>query len=265
MFVVLAGEGTVRANGARHAIAPGDVFVHPPGTAHQTINTGTADLEVYIIADNPAGDVWYYPDSNKWGLATYRKFFRLVELDYFDGEGETIAPAAAKPAFAAPIASLPFKKANLETLPWDPWSSPKKKFQAASKELSIALGAPRNTPLDQGGHPFDLEFSKIPPGYSCCPFHSHASQWEMYLIVNGTGTARCGDEHHAISVGDVFVHPPREPHQLTNTGADDLVFFLIADNPPVDYWHYPDSNKWGLKAPRTFFRPTEVDYWDGEE
>lgn len=265
MFIVLSGSGTVRANGERHAIAAGDVFVHPPGTAHQTINTGAIDLEVYIIADNPPCDMWYYPDSNKWGLAQYRKFFRLTELDYFDGEGEEIPPAAGKPPFAVPASTQPFQKVNFESLPWTPWESPKKKFRATSKELSMALGAKRNTPTDSGGHPFDLEFSTFFAGYSGCPFHSHAAQWELYLIVSGAGIARCGDERIEVKAGDVFVHPPFEAHQLTAHAGADLVFFLIADNPPVDYWNYPDSGKWGIRTPRHIFRMTDVDYFEGEE
>jgi uncharacterized cupin superfamily protein len=265
MFVVVSGNGIARVNGERHAIAAGDVFIHPPGTAHQTINTGSEDLEVTIIADNPAADIWFYPDSNKWGIAPLRKFFRLVELDYFDGEGEDIAPSTPKPPFGAPASSAPFKKVNVDALPWEPWESPKKTFRGTSKELSIALGAQRNAPIEGGGHPFDLELTRFPSGHSGCPFHSHAAQWEMYVIVSGTGVARCGDERQAVRAGDAFVHPPGEAHQLTNTGADDLEFFVITDNPPVDYWHYPDSNKWGLRAPRKFFRPAEVDYWDGEE
>ena len=64
----------------------------------------------------------------------------------------------------------------------------------------------------------------------------------------------------------VGLHPPGDAHQIRNASAtDDLLFYLIADNPPVDYWHYPDSNKWGLRAPRKFFRIAALDYWDGEE
>ena len=56
-----------------------------------------------------------------------------------------------------------------------------------------------------------------------------------------------------------------EAHQFTNTGTDDVLYYLVADNPPVDYGCYPDSNKWGIRAPRKFFRMGEIDYWDGEE
>ncbi len=65
--------------------------------------------------------------------------------------------------------------------------------------------------------------------------------------------------------GDVVLHPPGEAHQFTNTGSDDVLYYLIADNPPADYWHYPDSGKWGCREPRRIFRTADVDYWDGEE
>ena len=62
-----------------------------------------------------------------------------------------------------------------------------------------------------------------------------------------------------------MLHPPGEAHQLTSTGGDDLLYSLVADNPPTDIWHYPDSNKRGHSTTRDFFRMTSANYWDGEE
>ena len=269
LFVVLAGTGTVRAGGETHAIKTGDVFIHPPGEPHQLVNSGTGDLEVLIVTDNPPLDACYYPDSDKWALRPPMKFFRMTEVDYFDGEDEPVPGAAPYPLApapaAAPVAPFASRKIHPDDLPWESWDSPGGKFFGTSKELSIALGAKRKTPPGLGGHPFDLELSKFPPGKSGCPFHRHAAQWELYYILAGTGTARCGDERHVVKPGDVFLHPPGEAHQLINTGEVDLEFFLVADNPPVDYWYYPDSKKWGLPAPRMFFRPEPLDYHYGEE
>ena len=47
--------------------------------------------------------------------------------------------------------------------------------------------------------------------------------------------------------------------------VDDLLLYVIADNPPADCIHYPDSQKWMIKPGRKVFRMTEVDYFDGEE
>lgn len=263
VFLVRSGTGIVRTAAARHAIRAGHVFVHPPAHAHQLSNTSDTDLEVLIVADNPQLDACYYPDSQKWGLRPPAKFFRAVEVDYFEGEDAPIAPASAALTFAG--ATEGFRKLHLDDVPEATWTSPKGKFRGRSKELSIALGAKHNTPTGLGGHPFDLEWSTLAPGETGCPYHTHAAQWELFLILSGTARVRAGAESATLTAGDAVLHPPGEAHQIHNAGADELVFLLIADNPPVDYWHYPDSKKWGLREPRKFFRMTETEYFDGEE
>jgi uncharacterized cupin superfamily protein len=269
LFFVQTGNGTVRAGSASHEVRSGDVFVHPPGEPHQLINTGAADLEVLIIADNPELDAFYYPDSDKWGLRPPGKYFRMSETSYFDGEEPTVPGAQPyQPSGFPPAPTLaPFaqRKLHIDSIAWDEWRSTRGKFRGTSKELSIALGAKRNTPTGLGGHPFDLELSKLAPGETGCPFHRHAAQWEMFLLLTGTATVRVENTAVTLHAGDVILHPPGEAHQITNAGTSDLTFFLIADNPPVEYWHYPDSNKWGMRQPRKFFRTMDVDYWDGEE
>ena len=274
LFVILAGEATVRAGDGTLPAKTGEVFIHPPGEAHQLTNAGSADLEVLIIADNPPLDACHYPDSDKWALRPPGKCFRMTEVDYFDGE-ETAPPAV--PAFAPssfrpaaspqPAPATPFaaRKLHPDSLPWEDWSSPKGKFHGTGKSLSIALGAKPNTPPGLGGHPFDLELGKLGPGETGCPYHSHAAQWELFVMLSGTATVRTAAGETAVAAGDIVLHPPREEHAFTNAGETDLLYYLVADNPPVDYWRYPDSGKWGLREPRMFFRPAEADYWDGEE
>lgn len=263
VFLVRRGEGRVRAGAEFFAVRPGDVFVQPPLHAHQLINAGDSELEVLIVADNPQLDAFHYPDSQKWGLRPLGKFFRATEADYFEGEEGAEAATGLPLAFAPAIGG--FRKINVDEIPWDTWASPQGKFRGRSRELSIALGAKRNTPTGLGGHPFDLEWSSLAPGECGCPFHSHAAQWEMFYLLQGTATVRAGAESAPLVAGDVVLHPPNEAHQITNAGADELVFLLVADNPPADYWHYPDSQKWGVRAERKFFRMQEAPYWDGEE
>jgi uncharacterized cupin superfamily protein len=119
-----------------------------------------------------------------------------------------------------------------------------------------------------GGHPFDLTIEKLAPGDTLCPYHDHATQWELFFITSGSGTVRSNGESHAVTTGDVIAHPPGDAHQIINTGEIDLTYILIADNPPVDVCRYPDSKKVGIYDDgdrRELFRATEVDYWDGEE
>lgn len=269
LFVVRAGEGTVRTPDGRHPVKTGDVFIHPPGATHQLLNTGTADLEVVIVTDNPPFDLCHYPDSNKWGGRAFGRVFRLTDCHYLDGEEDPLPGAGphTPPVAKTPPAPPPFAKrrVSIDSLAWENFESPKRKFRGGSKELSLALGALRNTPTGLGGHPFDLELGTVPPGFSGCPYHSHSSQWEFYIFLEGNGTVRTAAGNAPVGPGDVVLHPPGEAHQFTNTGTTDLQYFLIADNPTTDIWQYPDSNKWGFNAPRKFFRPADVNYWEGEE
>lgn len=269
LFLVRSGSGTVRTPEGRTAVETGDVFFHPPGGPHQLINSGPTDLEVLIIADNPPVDGCHYPDSNKWSLRPPGKLFRMTETDYFDGEDTPVAGIApyliAPPPAAPPVAPFAQRKLNLADAAWVAWESPKKKFRSSYQEISIALGAKHHTSTGLGGHPFDLEHGKVAAGQCGCPFHSHSSQWELFIFLSGTATIRTPAGTTVARTGDVILHPPGEAHQFTNTGSDDVHYLLIADNPPTDIWHYPDSNKWGHNSTRDFFRMNEADYWDGEE
>jgi len=159
-------------------------------------------------------------------------------------------------------------KIQMDDIPWVSWSSPKGAFRSSYKELSIALGAKKDAPVGTGGHPFDLMIEKLAPGETSCPYHEHTVQWELFFIMHGTGTVRANDEMYTVSANDVIVHPPGEAHQITNTGDDELLYFIVADNPPFEVCRYPDSGKWGVFGENTrqlFSRPVDADYWNGEE
>ncbi len=270
LFVVQRGEAIVRTPDGNFPVRAGSVFVHPPGVPHQLTNTGRSDLEVLIVADQPPLDSCYYPDSNKRSLRPPGMFFRSTAAHYFDGE-DTLPPDApahptAPPPVMPPVAPFPQRCVHIDDIPWDAWESPKKKYAGRCKELSIALGAKRNTPTGLGGHPFEVELSQLAPGRTGCPFHSHAAEWELFLILSGTANVRAGSGTHLLGAGDVVLHPPGEPHQIANASErDDLLFYIVADNAPVEICHYPDSDKWGFRTPRKFFRARDVDYWDAEE
>ncbi len=158
------------------------------------------------------------------------------------------------------------KKVNTHQLEESTWSSPKGKFAGAGKQVSQALGRdPLSTDLMQR-HPFDVEILRIPPGKVPYPYHSHSAQWEFYHVISGTGTVRHQDGTTPIEPGDAFLFRPGEPHQIANGGAEDLVVYVIADNPVGESCHYPDSGKWLVRSPeRKIVRSEGLEYYDGEE
>jgi uncharacterized cupin superfamily protein len=158
------------------------------------------------------------------------------------------------------------RKINTNDIAEMTWSSPKGKFAGASREISEELGRkPQSTDLNER-HPFDVEICRIPPGKTPYPYHSHSAQWEFYHVISGRGAVRHKEGTTAIEAGDAFIFKPGEPHQLFNDGAEDLVLYVVADNPMGESCHYPDSRKWAVRSPeRRLIRSDALDYYDGEE
>ena len=89
---------------------------------------------------------------------------------------------------------------------------------------------------------------------------------EFYHVISGTGIVRHKDGKTSIEVGDAFLFKPNEPHQLINDGSQDLILYVVADNPIGESCHYPDSQKWIVRSPeRRLIRSEPLDYYDGEE
>lgn len=157
------------------------------------------------------------------------------------------------------------KKINISQIAEAAQRSPKGTFSVLRKHISLALGGLKDTGVSGGGHPFDLEMVRVPRGCAAWPLHSHSAQWELYIIISGSGEVRTPSGIRVVGGGDVFIHPPDEAHQLRNIGSDDLVYYVIADHAAADVIYYPDSDKWFTKPQRKSFRMQEVDYYDGEE
>ena len=85
--------------------------------------------------------------------------------------------------------------------------------------------------------------------------------------MSGEGVVRRDDRKFEVGPNDCFVQRPETAHQITNPSeTEDLVYIVIADNPPADVVNYPDSDKWAVWPPRNLFRMTGVeDYYGGEE
>jgi uncharacterized cupin superfamily protein len=160
------------------------------------------------------------------------------------------------------------RKVNLKEIEERERQSPKGKFGRKSKDISVALGRdPESLDLSKR-HPFDLALVSIPKGKSLCPYHSHSSESELYLVVSGRGKVRDKDGWTEVGPGDAFFFGPGEAHQLSNAGDEDFVYYVIADNPRGDTCHYPDSGKfavWKEGNEEVIVKGNETDYFDGEE
>lgn len=156
-------------------------------------------------------------------------------------------------------------RVNLADIGPEDSASPKGRYHRVRLNIAAALAAKRNGSPSPDQCPFDVELVRVPPRAANWPYHAHSTQWEFYLIVSGRGQVRTPQGRFDVREGDCVLHPPGEAHQLTNTGAVDLMYYVIADNPAGDACHYPDSDKWMLPRQSKSVRLQPVGYYDGEE
>lgn len=116
----------------------------------------------------------------------------------------------------------------------------------------------------------------LQPGKKVCPFHNHHVAEEMFLILEGEGTLRFGDQEYPIKKHDVIACPPggREvAHQIVNTSNKPLKYFCLGTEEECDICEYPDSDKMlavaGASDKRRFRHISRmkdaVDYFQGEK
>jgi uncharacterized cupin superfamily protein len=160
------------------------------------------------------------------------------------------------------------RKVNLGEIDEQERKSPKGKFHKFVKDISIALGRDRESLDLDRRHPFDLALVRIPEGKLYCPYHTHSAESEFYLVISGCGRVRHKDGTTEVGAGDAFFFGPGEAHQLANSGGEDFVYYVIADNPRGDSCSYPDSGKWAVPREaneEVIVQGELADYFEGEE
>jgi uncharacterized cupin superfamily protein len=127
-----------------------------------------------------------------------------------------------------------------------------------------------------GARMLGYNLTVLPPGKAQCPFHNHHAEEEMFLILDGEGELRFGDERYPIRKHDVIACPPGGPevaHQIINTGTATMRYISVSTNAEVEACEYPDSQKVlvfagtrGARRLRKMFRAENtVEYYDREK
>ncbi len=97
-----------------------------------------------------------------------------------------------------------------------------------------------------GAEKLDYSVAVVQPGMKVCPFHNHRVVEEMFLILEGNGSLRFGNEEYPLKVHDIIACPPggRDvAHQIINTGNTELRYLCLSSSETSDICEYPDSNK----------------------
>ena len=126
-----------------------------------------------------------------------------------------------------------------------------------------------------GARKLGYNLTELPAGKAQCPFHAHRAEEEMFLILEGEGELRFGDQRYKLRKHDVIACPvggAAVAHQIINTGSTTMRYLSLSNLADVEVCEYPDSNKIGVfagapDAPglRKMLRAeAAVDYYDRE-
>jgi uncharacterized cupin superfamily protein len=126
-----------------------------------------------------------------------------------------------------------------------------------------------------GARQLGYNLTVLPPGKAQCPFHNHHGEEEMFLILEGEGVLRFGEQRYPIRRHDVIACPTGGPdvaHQIINTGTTTMRYLSLSTLADVEACEYPDSQKVAIFAGppgetglRKIFRTENtVDYYDRE-
>ena len=118
----------------------------------------------------------------------------------------------------------------------------------------------------------------VPPGKRAFPLHNHHYNHELFVVLEGEGEYRFGEETYPIKVGDVLAAPAggqEVAHQIINTGKGEMRYLGLSTKGTTEVVEYPDSGKFAVASRFDFATGkggiryigrvgNSLDYWDGE-
>jgi uncharacterized cupin superfamily protein len=247
LFYVLGGSGLWWQDGRTCTIEAGDVAFARPGAGAHTIIGGDDGVDVLAFGPRREIEVAHLPRAGVirvGGVATVRAETRHQWL--FEAEAGPVERAAPgeRPANVTRAADA---EARVQDRPG---------WERKVRPLGRLLGAQTT----------GMSLVELEPGARSYPFHCHSAEEELFVVLDGDGTLRLGDERHELRRGSIVSRPAGTgiAHQFI-AGDGGMHVLAYSDIEPNDLAFYPDSSKVKLRGLNVVLRVEPVDYWDGED
>ena len=267
LLVAMSGTPTLRTAAGTRAMREGEMAAFPRGPhgIHATGNGSGDPIRYLFISEMRGPDVVVYPEQGIVGVLEEMSSPERVGMASWlrtDGAIEHHDPEEPDPARAP--AGRP-TSANLFE-PSLKAGGDQPGYRSRGAELGRQAGAERI-----GASLYELE-----PGNSICPYHWHAANEELCVVVAGAPTLRTPDGERELAPGEVVAFPAGETgvHKITNRGDVPTRVLMVSEMNAPDIAVQPDSRKVlarqaapGVPATgvRAMFRLDDaVDYWEGE-
>ncbi|AWH89877.1 cupin domain-containing protein [Limnobaculum parvum] len=122
--------------------------------------------------------------------------------------------------------------------------------------------------------------TSLAPGMRCFPFHNYHVNEEVFIVIEGCGEVRIGENIYSIKSDDVIACTAggqNTVHQIINNSEHELRYLALSTQIATDAVEYPDSGKYSVMAEfgvddkgnvqgfQSIARLNDsVDYWQGE-
>jgi uncharacterized cupin superfamily protein len=246
LFYVLDGDGLSWQDGRVYPVRAGDCILHRPGAEPHTIIGAGEGLDVLAFGSGSATGLTWLPRARAWWNGPHwlpHDGPNPFAAEDAAGPLELPEPESERPPTILALADATIREANDGDV------------VRVRHEFGDPLGA------RAGG----LGLLVIAPGSLAYPPHCHSAEEELYVVLDGEGTALIGEEEHALRAGSIVSRPPGTgvAHAL-RAGAGPLTALVYGTSDPNDIAYYPRSGKVSLRGVNAIFHVTRVDYWDGE-
>jgi uncharacterized cupin superfamily protein len=250
IFFVLAGSGlSWQDDGdgeATYEIRAGDCLVHLAGAEAHSIVAGPDGIDYLAFGTRAQAEYAFFPrlKAGRVGML----WAGMIETHQWQQELALGDPELPQPG------RRPGTIVNIDEVEEEDWGQGD--VRVHNRDLGEAAGS----------HGTGINYVRVEPGRLSCPPHCHSVEEEIFVILEGEGTALLGDEEHPIRSGHVIARPAatRIAHAF-RAGKDGLTMLAYGTRDRGnDIAYYPRSNKINFRGVGLITRLERLDYWDGE-
>jgi uncharacterized cupin superfamily protein len=243
IFYVLDGSGLAWIDGETYEIGPGDCMVYNAAEEAHTHKAGPDGLDMLAFGMRAYNTGTLLPRAG-----TVRMDPATVDASSDPRHPWEREAAAGEPESPAPSERPP----NIVRL-------------SEATRLDVRASIDRDLGRSAGSERTGLCHVEIAPGKQGAPHHCHSEEEEIFVILEGGGTLRLGDEQAPIRAGHVLGRPPgtRVAHSF-RAGDEGMTYLAYGTRETNDIAYYPDSNKVNFRGIGLITRLERLDYWDGE-
>jgi uncharacterized cupin superfamily protein len=243
IFYVLGGSGVAWIDGETYEIGPGDCIVYNAAEEAHTHKAGPDGLDMLAFG------------MRAYNTGTLLPRAGTVRMDpaTVDASSDPRHPWDREAAAGEPESPAPSKR------------PPNIVHFSDATRLDVKASIDRDLGRSAGSERTGLCHVEIAAGKQGAPHHCHSAEEEIFVILEGGGTLRLGDERAPIRAGHVLGRPPgtRVAHSF-RAGDEGMTYLAYGTREPNDIAYYPDSNKVNFRGIGLITRLERLDYWDGE-